>query len=213
MEQFFGFKGVMITIGLGIVVCFFILWRLTANEKREVRTTETLSDFDAAVSPALQEESFWSAPKQDMPLRDIAFTREERELARQAANALQAVADSDPVPETVNVEVAPKPRFDYPNYEGFPCEGTSYDEFELSMRQHGFVMRFDMRAQQVHVFYSQPKVARGPMDVLRRLYRAPLEIFPSNLLHEEGRKRTALWAMRKFKSEEKRAELDSFTYL
>ena len=208
MERLFGFEGVMIVIALGIIGCLIALWRMTVNDK-PVRPK--LDEFDVSDSPILQTESFWTAKKQDLPVRDIAFSREERELARQAANALQAVADSEPV-ETVNEDVAPKPKFDYPNYEGFPCDGSSFDEFEISMRSHGFVMRFDMKAQQVHVFYAPPK-SRNPMDVLRRLYRAPLEIFPSNLLHEEGRKRTALWAMRKFKSEEKRAELDSFTYL
>lgn len=201
---------------LGIVLCVVALWRMTFgtrdNGKLEVTSAE-LKLPDDAFSVEKEPGGFWSNAKPAVPVRDIPFTRAEREAARAKANAeaneLQNVPESKP--ETVNVEVR-KPKFDYPNFEGFPCDGDTYDEFNLSMMTHGFVIRFIMASHEVQVIYTPPK-SRNPMDALRRFYSPPKEIFPLNLLHDEGRKRTALWAMRKLKTEERPPELETFTYL
>lgn len=199
---------------LGIVLCLVLLYRMTfgknAAGKLEITTTEINPDLITA-SEYKEPGSFWSDTKPVVPVRDIPFTRAEREEARAAAELAKANESQDvPDSETVNVEV--KPKFDYPNFEGFPCDGESYDEFTSSMMTHGFVIRFIMASHEVQVIYTPPK-SRNPMDALRRFYSPPKDIFPVNLLHDEGRMRTALWAMRHFKNNERPPELETFTYL
>jgi hypothetical protein len=208
---------ILIGCVLGIVLCLVVLYRMTfgsrAAGKLEITSTEINPDLISA-SEYKEPGSFWSATKPVVTVRDIPFTRAEREEARAAAELakateLQNVPDSET--ETVIAEV-PKPKFDYPNFEGFPCDGESYDEFTSSMMTHGFVIRFIMASHEVQVIYTPPK-SRNPMDALRRFYSPPKDIFPVNLLHDEGRMRTALWAMRHFKKNERPPELETFTYL
>lgn len=205
----------LFTVGLlGIALCLAALCRLTfgtrADGKLEITTTEIKPDQINA-SDYKEPGSFWSGAKPVAPMRDIPFTREEREQARAKANAEANESQNVPNPETVNLE-KPKPKFDYPNFEGFPFDGDTYDEFNLSMMTHGFVIRFIMASHEVQVIYTPPK-SRNPMEALRRFYSPPKAIFPQNLLHDEGRMRTALWAMRKLKSDERPPELDAFAYL
>lgn len=199
---------------LGIILCLVLLYRMTfgsrAAGKLEVITTETNPEL-ISVAEYKEPGSFWNGVERRSHERDIPFTRAEREEARAAAELAKANESQDvPVCETVNVEV--KPKFDYPNIEGFPCDGESYDEFTSSMMTHGFVIRFIMASHEVQVIYTPPK-SRNPMDALRRFYSPPKDIFPVNLLHDEGRIRTALWAMRHFKKNERPPELETFTYL
>lgn len=199
---------------LGIILCLVLLYRMTfgsrAAGKLEVTTTEINPEL-ITVAEYKEPGSFWNGVERRSNARDIPFTRAEREEARAAAELAKANESQDvPVCETVNVEV--KPKFDYPNIEGFPCDGESYDEFTSSMMTHGFVIRFIMASHEVQVIYTPPK-SRNPMDALRRFYSPPKDIFPVNLLHDEGRIRTALWAMRHFKKNERPPELETFTYL
>jgi len=199
---------------LGIVLCLVVLYRMTFGTRAsgKLEASADLQLPDDAFSAPKEPGGFWSNATPAVPVRDIPFTRAEREEARAKANAeaieLQDVPKSNP--DTVNVGV--KPKFDYPNFEGFPCDGDTYDEFTLSMMKHGFVIRFIMASHEVQVIYTPPK-SRNPMDALRRFYSPPKDIFPLNLLHDEGRKRTALWAMRKLKNEERPPELETFAYL
>lgn len=206
---------VLFGCALGIILCLALLYRLTFGGrtagKLEVTTTEINPDL-IGVSEYKEPGSYWTDKKPAVPVRDIPFTRAEREEARAAAELAKADESQDvPSPDTVNIE-KPKPVFTYPNFEGFPCDGDTYDEFNLSMMAHGFVIRFIMASHEVQVIYTPPK-SRNPMEALRRFYSPPKEIFPLNLLHDEGRKRTALWAMRKLKTDERPPELDVFTYL
>nr|DAF93616.1 MAG TPA: hypothetical protein [Myoviridae sp. ctshb19] len=204
LKLFFGVLGVL------IVLCVFAYWRLTKLEKAD-RVQATAATDIPELAPESEPGGFWNAHSAPV-VRDIPFTAEERAQARMKA----AESDSESVPEveapaeTVNSEEAPK--FDYPNFEGFPCDSESFDDFVLSMMEHGFVIRFIMPSREVQVIYTEPK-SRNPMEALRRIYTAPLSIFPVNLLHDEGRKRTALWAMKKFKREERLPSLDAFIYL
>lgn len=201
---------VLAAVVIGILLCLgalvYISFRDRSAEKAQMLKELQIPELNSVANEA---GGFWKN-SQPMPVRDIAFSSEERELARAAATALTAVAESQPDTETVNVER--KPKFDYPNFDGFPCDSDSFDDFSHAMMNHGFVIRFIMKTGEVQLIYSPPK-ARQPMEVLRRLYNVPALIFPSNLLHDEGRKRTALWAMRKFKREEKQPALENFTYL
>lgn len=205
---------VLIGCALGIILCLVLLYRLTFGGrtagKLRVTSTEINSEL-IAVSEYKEPGSFWNGVERRSNVRDIPFTRAEREEARAAAELAKANESQDvPNHETVNVEV--KPKFDYPNFEGFPCDGKSFDEFTSSMMTHGFVIRFIMASHEVQVIYTPPK-SRNPMDALRRFYSPPRDIFPANLLHDEGRMRTALWAMRHFKKNERLPELETFTYL
>lgn len=203
---------ILIGCVVGIVLCAWLLYHLTfgkgATERMQVGAGLEMPDF--AKSDYKEPGGFWS-DKKPVPVRDIPFTRAEKEEARAMA-ALEAKAnESQPVPETVNEEIQ-KPKFDYPNFGGFPCDSETYDDFAASMMKHGFVIRFIMASHEVQVIYTPPK-SRNPMEALRRLYSPPREIFPANLLHDEGRMRTALWAMRHFKKAERPDELEAFIYL
>ncbi|MNE82958.1 hypothetical protein D3C80_1797310 [compost metagenome] len=77
------------------------------------------------------------------------------------------------------------------------------------MRKHGFVIRFIMASKEVQLVYA----GSSTQQAMRRVYKPPVEIFPVNLLHEENLKRTSLWSMRRFKSEERVPELETFAYL
>ncbi len=199
---------------LGIILCLVLLYRMTFGSRAAGKLEVTATEINPELITAAEYKepgSFWNGVERRSTVREIHFTREEREEARAAAELAKANESQDvPVCETVNVEV--KPKFDYPNIEGFPCDGESYDEFISSMMTHGFVIRFIMASHEVQVIYTPPK-SRNPMDALRRFYSPPKEIFPVNLLHDEGRIRTALWAMRHFKKNERPPELETFTYL
>ena len=213
--------GVLMT--LGILACIGGLVWLTFGQRHKNQTgpafAEMESDLDSG-SPLDEKprSAFWNAANQ-VPIRDIPFTREERELARQAALALQSIADSSTeasaAPDganTVNTQceaIAEVPAYDYPNFDGFPCEDASFASFKESMTKHGFVIRFIMASSEVHLTYAGASLP----EALRRVYSPPTEIYPANLLHDDGLRRTALWAMRKFKREERPTDLEAFPYL
>jgi len=195
-------------LGILVVLCVYALWRITKLEKAD-SVERALPDLDISEITTDEEPGgFWNAANQT-PVRDIPFTAEERALARMRETETAGEIETVVEVETVNTE---KPRFDYPNVDGFPCEGKTFDDFSLAMMTHGFVIRFIMASKEVMVVYSGPAV-RDPMDALRRTYRPPLEIYPVNLLHDEGRIQTALWTMRRFKRDEKLPELDAYAYL
>lgn len=206
--HFVWFLGVL---GVLLALCLYALYRVTrAERKDQLRTNAADLEISELVEDSEKAGGFWNAHSAPV-IRDIPFTAEERAQARMKVNAeSETVPEVEAPAETVNSEEAPK--FDYPNFEGFPCDSESFDDFVLSMMEHGFVIRFIMPSREVQVIYTEPK-SRNPMEALRRIYTAPLSIFPVNLLHDEGRKRTALWAMKKFKREERLPSLDAFIYL
>lgn len=215
METFF------LVLGIALCVALLALAYLYFKEGKQ-------KQIDALAETARWREErraagFWNGVERRAPERDIAFSTDERAAAAlrvpvESVNephltyaeemaARQAVADTlAPV-----VAVEPPPKYDYPNVDGFPFSGTVYQQFKDEMTKHGFVMRFVMATKEVQVIYEKPGDATAP--VLRKLYVAPSAIFPLNLLHDNGCIQTALWAMRKFKSEEHPPELDAFIYL
>lgn len=188
---------------LGILLCVGALIYLTFCEnlkRQKKKIADDLPKDELAPSP------FWSQARPAVE-RDIPFTKEEKELARLAAQIESSTAASA---ESVNTkeEIVEGPIYDYDNFDGFPCE-DSYKSFEEAVRKHGFVIRFIMASKEVQLVYA----GSSTQQAMRRVYKPPVEIFPVNLLHEENLKRTSLWSMRRFKSEERVPELETFAYL
>ncbi len=189
---------------VGILLCVGALIYLTFREN--VVKREKKVQADSLPKSELGGSPFWSQAREPI-VRDIPFTKEEKELARLAAQIESSTAASA---ESVNTkeEIVEGPIYDYDNFDGFPC-ADSYKSFEESVRKHGFVIRFIMASKEVQLVYA----GSSTKEAMRRVYKPPVDIFPVNLLHEENLKRTSLWSMRRFKSEERLPELESYVYL
>ena len=194
-----------VALGIGLFTLAYIY--IKEGKRTQLRTAvDTYSSREDR-----RTDGFWNGTMvSSMPMRDIAFSADER-----AAHALRVNPAPDiTVKEEHAAEVQPEsvaPKFDYVNIDGFPFEGTAYHQFKDEMTKHGFVMRFVMASKEIQVIYENPNDVEAP--VLRKMYTPPSAIFPANLLHDKGCIITALWAMRKFKYEERLPELNSFAYL
>lgn len=203
MEKFFMVIGVAVCIGL------LALAYLYFKEARQ-RQLATAAD-NARWREERRNAGYWSAANRpQMPVRDFAFGAEGKADAtlRIPTESVNQVHAEMIAPE---IDVAPIPKYDYPNFDGFPFDGKAYHQFKDEMAKHGFVMRFVMPTKEIQVIYENPNDLSA--QVMRKLYTAPSAIYPANLLHDQGCIATALWAMRKFKSEERLVELDAFIYL
>ena len=203
-------------IALGICLCGLLLvlaylfYKDARHKQAEVkRVAEEWRQERRAVG-------YWNGiERRTKPERDIAFSTDERAAAAfvRAMNAdlTKSVNDVDPIVIDLDVDDLPSyAQYDYPNFDGFPFDGKSFANFREAMAKHGFVVRFVLPSKEIQVNYENPN-ATG--NVLRVVYSAPKTIFPANLLHDDGCIRTSLWAMRKFKSEERLPELNDYAYL
>lgn len=189
---------------LGIALCMFVLALLHYVDDTEQNREQKVRDAEI-----LQKEpsTFWNGVER-RKTRDMALTAQERD-ERRAAAMLENVNTESAI--NIPPDEVKAPLYNYPNVDGFPFEGTEFEDFKLAMLRHGFAVRFVMASREVQVLYEQPNVPYARM--VRHTYRPPHEVYPANLLHTEGLIKTALWAMRRFKKETSRPELDAFVYL
>jgi hypothetical protein len=211
---------VMLIIGVAICVGLLALAYIYLKEAKQ-RQLASAAD-NVRWREERKQAGFWNGVERRAPVREFALTSDEK-----AAAALRIPVAADSVKEQraemlehleaiadvlqPESEAAPIPKYDYPNFDGFPFNGTAYHQFKDEMLKHGFIMRFVMATKEIQVIYENPNDLRA--EVMRKLYTAPTAIYPANLLHDQGCIMTALWAMRKFKSEERLPELDAFIYL
>ena len=99
-----------------------------------------------------------------------------------------------------DAELQKEPELDYQNFQGLPVKDNSPESVIDSLREHGFILRFNQLAVEVQIAYQKPATNNEPV---RATYKPPAEIFPLNNLHEAGKAATALWAARKFVSQYK----------
>lgn len=103
-----------------------------------------------------------------------------------------------------------EPELDYVNFQGLPVKDSSPASVIESLRDHGFILRFNQLAVEVQIAYQKPDTTNDPV---RATYKAPADIFPLNNLHEAGKAATALWAARKFVAQYKYPEFENYPYL
>lgn len=103
-----------------------------------------------------------------------------------------------------------EPELDYENFQGLPVKDNSPESVMDSLREHGFILRFNQLAVEVQIAYQKPDTVNDPV---RATYKAPADIFPLNNLHEAGKAATALWAARKFVAQYKYPEFENYPYL
>lgn len=209
---------VMLIIGVAICVGLLALAYIYLKEAKQ-RQLASAAD-NVRWREERKQAGFWNGTERHAPVREFAFGAEGKadaafRVPAESVNAdhTETVAALDAIAEMIapEIEVAPIPKYDYPNVDGFPFNGTAYHQFKDEMLKHGFIMRFVMPTKEIQVIYENPNDLHA--QVMRKLYTAPTAIYPANLLHDQGCIVTALWAMRKFKSEERLSELDAFIYL
>lgn len=216
---------------IGVAICIGLL-ALAYIYLREAKQRQLASAADnARWREERKQAGFWNGvERRQLPVREFAFGAEGKAdaalrvpevstsmqdvtksvdrliEAKHALDELHAIADM-----LQESQAEPIPKYDYPNFDGFPFDGTAYHQFKDEMLKHGFIMRFVMPTKEIQVIYENPNDLQA--EVMRKLYTAPSAIYPANLLHDQGCIMTALWAMRKFKNEERLPELDAFIYL
>lgn len=212
-------ENVLLIIGVAICIGFLALAFICLKESKARQLAATANN--ARWREERRNAGYWSAAnRQQLPVRDFAFGADGKadadlRIPTESANAVHAemIGTLDAIAEMIapEIEAEPIPKYDYPNIDGFPFDGTAYHQFKDEMLKHGFIMRFVMPTKEIQVIYENPNDLQA--QVMRKLYAAPTAIYPANLLHDQGCMLTALWAMRKFKSEERLPELDAFIYL
>lgn len=198
---------------LGVSIFLFILSAVFATYGFIVLKTARKAAHTAKLASKRATKVFQAAQRmrnETRVLHDNMRTMVPASAPAEAEIPVLELADGEDFDQGETPVPPVEPELDYVNFQGLPVKDNSPASVIESLRDHGFILRFNQLAVEVQIAYQKPDTANDPV---RATYKAPADIFPLNNLHEAGKAATALWAARKFVAQYKYPEFENYPYL